>query len=114
MTQLTSRNKDSSLPKFVDHSNIDSAPPIFQFRRFFRSIFHLLIRRVTNDLTELDVTSIRSLVSQKGSDCILARSNFINIVQASTSNSEVEQPWYLCIPNHRSLWEYFFSTITSY
>ena len=62
---------------------------------------HLLIRRVTNHITEGDVTSIRSLISQERSDCVFARSDFINIVQVCASSSEVEHPWYLCIP-HRS------------
>ena len=82
---------------------------IFQFRRVSRSIFHILIWRVTNYLTELDVTSIRNLFSQKRSDCILACSNFINIVQLRASNNESEQPWCLCIPNWSSFWEFSFS-----
>ena len=74
---------------------------------------HLLIRRVTNHITEGDVTSIRSLISQERSDCIFARSDFIDIVQVCASSSEVEHPWYLCIPHRRSFFrEYSFSTIT--
>ena len=112
MMQLTPRNKDSSLPEFVDHSNIDSASFMFQFRQVSRSIIHILIWRVTNHFTELDVISIRSLISQKCSERILARSYFIDIFKVCASNYKVEQPWYLCMPNRRPFGEYF-STITS-
>ena len=61
MMQPTSCNKDSSLPKFVDHSNIDSVSCIFRFQLVSRTIIHIPIWRVTNYLTKRDVTSIRSL-----------------------------------------------------